>query len=300
MIDIRQMRYFDELARTLHFGRAAQALHISQPPLSRQIAALEADLGVKLLERHSRQARLTPAGEQFARDVRTVLIAFDDACRNARLADAGEIGELTIGFMMHAAYGLVPALTRRYLAAYPKVRLHLRETVPQQLLTDVAQGRLDAGITFEPGPMPGLCARRIHREPLLAVVPNDHRLASRDVLRPADLSGAPLIVVLREVAPSLRQSVEDYVLRSGTEPQVRLEVQLQQTIIALVGEGLGVALVPASVRNLGIAGLRFIALDDAPHVAQAIVWREGHLNPALPGLLAIATPPADHDEGSAP
>ena len=94
MIDIRQMRYFVVLAETLHFGHAAERLHLSQPPLSRQIAALEKELGVRLLERHSRQAALTRAGQRFLEDARAVLTSFDQACRNARLADRGELGEL--------------------------------------------------------------------------------------------------------------------------------------------------------------------------------------------------------------
>ncbi|WP_260926937.1 LysR family transcriptional regulator [Novosphingobium sp. 9] len=288
MIELRQLRYFVELARTLHFGQAARALHISQPPLSRQIAALEADLGVRLVERNSRHARLTPAGEQFAADARRTLATFDEACRNARLAEAGEIGELAVGFMMHAAYGLVPALTRRYMTTHPLVRLHLRETVPQQLLVDVAQGRLDAGVTFDPGQLPGLSSATIHREPLVAAIPADDPLAAEPILTPAHFTDRALIAVLADVAPTLRRTVEDYVRLGGGEPEVRLEVQLQQTIVGLVAEGLGLALVPASVRKLGIAGVRFVDLEAAPEVAQAIVWREDSLNPALPGLLAMA------------
>src|ERR1700730_10755984 len=126
MIDIRQMRYFVVLAETLHFGHAAERLHLSQPPLSRQIAALEKELGVRLLERHSRRATLTPAGQRFLEDSRAVLASFDQACRNARLTDRGELGELSIGFMMHAAYTVLPSLTQRYMAAHPHVRVTLR------------------------------------------------------------------------------------------------------------------------------------------------------------------------------
>src|SRR5215470_1325213 len=104
MIDIRQLRYFVAVAETLHFGRAAERLHVTQPPLSRQIALLEKELGVRLIERHSRRARLTHAGERFLADGRAALVAFDRACRNARLAQAGELGEISIGFTMHAAY----------------------------------------------------------------------------------------------------------------------------------------------------------------------------------------------------
>src|ERR1700761_8227602 len=183
MIDIRQMRYFVVLAETLHFGRAAERLHLSQPPLSRQIAALEKELGVRLLERHSRQAALTHAGQRFLEDSKAVLAAFEQACRNARMADRGEMGELSIGFMMHAAYTVVPALARRFLAAYPGVHLSLKEVVPSTL----------------PGPLRGLESRVIHRECLCLAVHPSHRLASAEVVSARDLDGEPMIVTPVEV-----------------------------------------------------------------------------------------------------
>src|SRR5215469_13195414 len=107
-MELRHLHYFVTVAETLHFGRAAERLHISQPPLSRQIAALEKELGVRLFDRQSRRATLTPAGRRFLEDSRAVLIGFDQACRNARMAERGELGELSVGFMMHAAYTILP------------------------------------------------------------------------------------------------------------------------------------------------------------------------------------------------
>ena len=128
MIDLRQMRYFVALAETLHFARAAERLHISQPPLTRQIAALERQLGVRLLERNSRRAKLTHAGQRFLEDARLAVAAFDQACRNARLAERGELGTLRIGFMMHAAHTVLPRLARRFMTEHPEVHVELRET----------------------------------------------------------------------------------------------------------------------------------------------------------------------------
>src|SRR6201999_2476079 len=166
MIDLRQVRYFVALAETLHFGRAAERLHISQPPLSRQIAALEKELGVRLFERHSRRATLTHAGRRFLEDARAVLIGFDQACHNARLAERGELGEVSIGFMMHAAYTVLPGLARRYMAKHPGVRVELREVVPATLADAVLAGRFDAAIMFNPGIIRGLEAQTIYRERL--------------------------------------------------------------------------------------------------------------------------------------
>lgn len=288
MVDIRQMRYFVALAETLHFGRAAERLHLSQPPLSRQIAALEKDLGVRLLERHSRQARLTPAGQRFLEDSRAVLASFDQACRNARLADRGELGELSIGFMMHAVQTVLPGLAHRFMAAHPQVHLTLREVIPTSLAEALLAGRFDAGIMFYPGPVRGLETRPIHRERLCLAVHPSHPLASRASIGPRDLDGENLIVVPEEVSPMLREAIAGYCRTAGFLPTVRLEAQLQQTIVSLVAEDLGIALVPESLRKLGIANVVFRDLEDAPAVEHVVVWRPGNLNPALRPFLAMA------------
>ncbi len=288
MIDIRQMRYFVTLAETLHFGRAAERLHISQPPLSRQIAALEKELGVRLFERHSRRATLTHAGRQFLDDVRAVLIGFDQACRNARLAERGELGELSIGFMMHAAYTVLPGLARRYMANHPGVRVELREVVPATLADAVLAGRFDAAIMFNPGPIRGLETQTIYRERLCLAVHASHPLAHHAVIRAKQLKGEPLIATPTDVAPMLREAIVGYCRSGGFEPTFRLEVALQQTIVNLVAENLGVALVPQSMGQLGIANLAHRKLEKAPTIEHVVVWRPGNLNPALQPFLAEA------------
>ncbi|MGC4077578.1 MAG: LysR family transcriptional regulator [Rubrivivax sp.] len=129
-MDTRHMRYFVALAETLNFGRAAERMHMSQPPFSRQIAGIERELGVRLVDRNSRNVSLTPAGVRFHADCRAVLTQFEAACRDARLVAEGMQGELRLGFMMHAAYGVVPGLVRRFSALRPQVRLILDETLP--------------------------------------------------------------------------------------------------------------------------------------------------------------------------
>jgi DNA-binding transcriptional LysR family regulator len=289
MIDIRQMRYFVVLAETLHFGRAAERLHLTQPPLSRQIIALEKELGARLLERHSRHIRLTRAGERFLDDSKAVLTLFDQACRNARLAELGEIGEITLGFMMHAAHTIVPGLARRFMAAFPHVELRLRETVPNKLVEDLIAGRLDIGIMFPPNPVQGLEIRPIYREKLCVALNRTHALCDRDVIRRADLGGQPLIMTPEEIAPALRALIMQYCRTGGFLPTVRIEAQLQQTIVSLVAEGLGIALVPESMSKVGGADVVFRELEDAPAVDHVIVWRSSSFNPALRRFLATAS-----------
>ncbi len=288
MIDLRQMRYFVAVAETLHFGRAAERLHVSQPPLSRQIAALERELGATLFERHSRQVRLTPAGQRFLEDARSVLAAFDEACRSARLVEQGELGELHVGFMMHAALSSVPPLTREFVSRHPHVRLHLREVLPSALVDAVLKGELDAGIGFLPVARKGIERRPVHREPLCLALPSAHALAGDDgPVAATALAGEALIAVPADIVPTLRQATDRWFADAGVTPTVRLEVQLQHSIVSLVAESLGVALVPASLRRLGLPGVVFRELADAPQVEQWLFWRTLNRNAALHALLDV-------------
>ena len=286
MIDIRALQCFLAVADSLHFGKAAERLHMTQPPLSRQVAGLEKALGVTLLERDSRHVRLTAAGERFAQDAREVLVGLEQACRSAQQVAAGELGELRVGFMMHAAHSSVPPLARRFIAAHPNVQLGLREALPLPLLQGVREGELDAGIGFAPADLHGLALQPLFEEPLCVALPAAHPLARRRQLQVGQLADEALITAPADVVPTLREAIDACFAREGLRPQIRLEVQLQQSIVSLVGEGLGVALVPASLRRLGVPGVAFVALRDAPRVQQVVFWRVGNLNPALPHLIA--------------
>jgi len=236
--------------------------------------------------RHSRRAALTHAGRRFLDDARAALAAFDQACRNARLAEQGELGELSVGFTMHAAHTVVPGLTRRFVEKHPMVRIELRETLPNLLPEAVLTGRFDAAITFDAGPVRGLSSRIVHKERLCLALHPSHRLAARATVLAAELADEPLIAAPAETAPTLHDAIVGYCRAKGFEPIVRLEAQLQQTVVNLVAEKLGVALVPASLSKITFPEVIFRDLDDPPVVAYAIVWRSANLNPALRPLLA--------------
>lgn len=288
MPDIRQLRYFVTLAETLHFGRAAERLHITQPPLTRQIAGLEKELGVLLLERGSRQARLTHAGQRLLEDARLAIATFDQACRNTQLAARGELGNLSIGFMMHAAHTGLPRLAKRFMAQRPKVHVEFREMIPDVLADAVLTGRFDAAIMFDPGAIQGLSMQQIFEEPLCLALHPGHKLADRKAIDASQLAGEPLIAVPPDVAPTLRSAIERYCRSGGFAPSFRLEVQLQQTIVSLVAEDLGVAMVPSSMRTLGLPGVVFCDLKKAPKVAHVLAWRAANRNPTLPPFLKAA------------
>jgi len=290
MIDIKHLRYFIAVAEKRHFGQAAESLHITQPPLSRQIAALEEILGVQLLHRHSRNVELTAAGTQFLKDSKAVLMALDQACHNARLAHQGELGTLKIGFMMHAAFSSVPQLVRQFSLTYPDIQLQLKETLPTHMIEAMLDGHYDAVITFNPGQLRNVASTSIHREALCLAVPANHALADKHMITPEMLVQMSLIATPAVVAPALHNAIQSFFHAAGfAMPAIKLEVQLQQTIISLVAEGVGIALVPESLKTLAMPAVKYCALKNAPVVEQVLAWRTDNLNPALPLLIANAS-----------
>ncbi|QBC32742.1 MULTISPECIES: LysR family transcriptional regulator [Pandoraea] len=282
MIELRHFQYFVVLAETLHFGRAAQQLHISQPPLSRQIALMEAELGVQLFERTRRSVRLTRAGARLYQDAVEILNSVDRARRNVVAASRGEDGAITVGFMMSSAYNILPALTRTYAAAYSRVDMKLAETLPNLLAESVRAGQTDVGIMYRPEDLTGLGTATVFREEMVAVLPRTHPLGKARVLDAAQLAEESFVSIPREIAPLVYDLVVDHCRRAGFSPHIRLETNLQQTIINLVGEGLGVAMVPMSMSSTSAFGNAvFRPLRNAPVAEVALLWSRDNHNPCV-------------------
>ncbi|HZZ04793.1 LysR family transcriptional regulator [Paraburkholderia sp.] len=288
MIDIKPLRYFVTLAEMRHFGRAAARLNLSQPPLSRQLAALEASLGVTLLERSPRSVTLTAAGERFYVDAKAILASVEQAVSNAQAAAHGDAGKLTIGFTMCAAYNVVPGYARVFGVAFPEVALNLREVVSNDLAAQVLAGQIDAAIMFPNVPDKRIATRTILREPLCVALSRSHPRARARRLKIAQLAGEPFVLASEEVAPTLRATILEHCRSGGFEPDIRFEVQLQQTVLSLVDEGVGVALVPASMRKAQLAGVVFRPLVDAPLIEQVLAWSPTNRNPCLARFLELA------------
>jgi DNA-binding transcriptional LysR family regulator len=288
MIELRHLEYFRTLAETLHFGRAAQRLHISQPPLSRQIALLEEELGVKLFDRSSRRVELTDAGQRFYLDTGTVFAALEQAKRNALAAARGEAGELSVGFMMSTAYSVTPAITRRYAALYPQVTLKLTETLPMDLEVDISRGQKDVAIMYRPQDCTGLETETVYREEMMVVLPPGHALLEFDVIDPARLAGEPFIIVPRRITPTLHDLIIGYCLQHGVTPHIAMEINMQQTIVNLVGEGMGIAIVPRSMRNMRLATTTFRPLKNAPMIEVVAVWKHDNHNPCINSFIDSA------------
>jgi DNA-binding transcriptional LysR family regulator len=287
--EVWQLRYFVALAEHLHFGRAAQSLHISQPPLSRAIRALEERLGVALFTRNRRQVALTPEGVRFLDEARRMLGQLERCVLELRGMASGKQGRLRIGFVSLADYGVLPGLLKAYKAERPGVTLALREMLSPDQAIALAAGELDFGLLLPP--VSG-AARLEHvvvqRERFVAALPSRHPLArARRKLAVSELDGEPLVMVPREIAPGLYDIVKGLAARAGISFHVAQEAIQMQTVVSLVSSGLGAAMVPASVANLGRRGVVYREIKDShPALDLWLAWPRGRLSASAQGFLA--------------
>lgn len=290
--DLWQLRYFIAVAEQLHFGRAAAALHISQPPLSRAIRALEERLGVVLFLRNRRRVELTPAGARLLEEARRTLGQLERTVLELRGMASGERGRLRIGFVSLADYGgVLPALLKAYKAARPGVQLALREMLSPEQSLALAAGELDFGLLLPPiGEAAGLEHLVMQRERFVAALPARHRLAAgRGPLAVSELAAERFVMVPREIAPGLYDIVAGLAARAGFALNVAQEAIQMQTVISLVSSGLGAAVVPASVANLGRRGVVYRRLADKhPSLELWLAWRSGGVGAAAGELVAQA------------
>ena len=286
-----QLRYFIAVAECLHFGRAAAVLHISQPPLSRAIRALEERLGVALFTRSRRRVELTPEGLRFLGAARRVADQLGRAVSELRGMASGEHGRLRIGFVSLADYGVLPGLLKAYKAARPGVALALREMLSPEQAAALATGELDFGLLLPPvRGASSLDHVVVQRERFVAALPSRHRLASaRGRLAMSALAGESFVMVPREIAPGLYDIVTGLATRAGFSLNVAQEAIQMQTIVSLVSSGLGAAIVPASIANLGRRGVVYRELADRhPALELWLAWRRGALGAAGREFLAHA------------
>jgi DNA-binding transcriptional LysR family regulator len=286
-MELRHLRYFVTLAEELHFGRAAEKLHLSQPPLSMQIKALESEIGTQLLARSRRKVELTPAGAVFLREARDILNRVEQATVAAQRAGRGDTGELSVGFVSIADYNVLPQVLSEFRAHHPGVRLNLREATTDAQLRDLAEQRIDVGFVLAPIQDERLAVRPVLREPLLAALPERHAQAhTRGSLPLARLAASPFILFPRHMAPGLYDDVVSFCRSAGFSPRVEQEAVQMQTIISLVSAGLGVALIPESMRNLARAGVVYRRLRErSPQTEILVAWRKSDSAPALARFL---------------
>lgn len=282
MFELFQLRCFVALAEELHFGRAAARLHMTQPPLSRQIQLLEHALSVRLLERTSRSVRLTAAGQVFYRDAVSMLRHADQAAALASRIEKGEAGRVTMGFTAVAGYDLLPRIIRAAQRALPHIDIVLREMVSREQLDGLASGAMDIGFV-RPLPVDAAIEQRLLlREPLVLALHANHRLAKKRSVRPDDLQNEPVIMYSPHEGKYFYDLIAGLFAASGVRTRHVQHLDQTHTIIGLVRGGVGLAIVPASAMTLPFADVVYKPLWQSDiHAELYLAWRNAHGNPAV-------------------
>ncbi|MDF9619483.1 LysR family transcriptional regulator [Pseudomonas entomophila] len=279
MIDLRRLRYFLAVADELHFGRAASRLHIAQPPLTRQISALEAELGFRLFDRSTRNVTLTSEGLHFLPYARAVLEQVDlTAAITGKLA-AGSAGHLAVGYASSIALSDVFSHTiQAFCSAYPDVQLTVEEGASSTQWSQIVEGRLDIGMSRMQPPADDTQVQAIclGNEPLVAAIASDSPLARQSQVTLAELGAYPLIAFPTDYGSGLNEIIQTLYRRNGLTPRPAPTGKQITSIIALVAAGRGVAVVPQCTRTLVRSGVTYLPLDEPGATVPLLVLTRRH------------------------
>ncbi|PCE34345.1 LysR substrate-binding domain-containing protein [Burkholderia ubonensis] len=291
MLDLRRLRYFVTVADELHFGRAALRLHIAQPPLTRHIAALEAELGVRLFERSTRAVRLTPEGALFLEQARSVMQAVGDAEATARKMAQGIAGRIVIGYAssipMSDAFS---TLVRDAGRGMPDVELAFREVSTAGQRQQIADGAMDIGFGWSAATAPDARLRSlvVAREPLVAAVPAQSAHAGNATIAFADLAAEPFVTYPPGYGSALNAALDDLCEQAGIAPRMGPTASQITTLVSLVAAERGVAIVPGFTSALQRPGVAYVPLAGAPVLEQTVLWREPFASACVERFVALA------------
>lgn len=288
MLEFYQLRCFVAVAEELHFGRAAVRMNMTQPPLSRQVQMLEAATGVRLLHRNKRSVTLTPAGRVFLTDARLLLDSARAAVNRARMAERGEAGALSLGFTALASVSLMPRLVAAAREEHPGIALVLREMLSTDQEQRLLAGQLDLALLRPPVRHRELVSVLVHQERFVLAVPTDSTKWDRPGLNLRVLNGQPFIMYSPDEAQFFFDLLTGLFQQSGTVPDLVQHAGTPYSILALVGVGLGAALVPASAQLFPATNVRFlpIAMPSRATIDFLIAWRRLNNNPVLLPIVA--------------
>jgi DNA-binding transcriptional LysR family regulator len=254
MLDLRQLNCFVVLAEQLHFGRAAARLHISQPPLSLKIRALEEELGLLLFIRSSRRVELTHSGQIFLQEARRLLHDAEKLEKFAHSLGLGEAGTLAIGFNASTVYQLMPSLVSTFSERYPYVKLTLHEMVSAEQIKALQEHRIDVGLLRPPLPT-GFRTLSLGEEEILVFLPAQHPLTAQESIAIEALAEEPMVMFSKLEAAYFHHLVMEMCAEAGFIPNVRQETRHIHAIVALVGAGMGLALLPESATHIRMRGV---------------------------------------------
>lgn len=292
MIETRLLRQFIAVAEELNFRRAAERLHMAQPPLSQAILRLEQHLGYPVFERSNRKVSLTAAGTAFLATARQVLTSLEEGVAKARRVAQGSAGHLRLGFIQITPYAHVLDALRRFRLDFPEVHLTLREAPTQELVELLEAGQLDVALLRAPGrSTPALAFERLSGEAIMAALPAGHRLAGRPVVALSELQDDDFVASPRALGQGFHDQLASLCLHAGFVPNVVQQARRLQTVAGLVAAGFGVALLPASLAATLPGGAVMLPLiTDAPEqltrLDLSMAWNAQQALPVRERLLA--------------
>src|SRR6202451_4405843 len=289
-MELRQIRSFLSIAETLHFGRAAKLIHLSQPALSLQIRAREEEVVVRLFERNRRKTTLTAAGVAFRNDAAAALSQLEQAIRRARLAAGGKLGLLRIGFVSTAGIEIVPDIVRQFKKSNPDVEFSLRNIFTANQAQMLESGSLDAGFLRMPvGEHAALDVVTVHREPFVLVVPSSHKLAKKKRVRLREVAGEDFVMYERTYAPGFHDLMYGIFRDARIVPNVSQTAGEIPTLISLVDAHMGIAILPLSAVKRSVASVIACEIaDQIPMSEIGIAVSKGSRAPVMDAFRSFA------------
>jgi DNA-binding transcriptional LysR family regulator len=287
-MDLRQLRYFAVLAEEKHFGRAAHRLSMSQPPLSQAIRRLEQELDARLFDRSSRHVALTPAGLVLQREAQALLRRAEETRVLVKETAQGRRGRLRVGFAGSMLYRGLPQILDDFRDRAPDIEVVLHELNSGEQADALGRDEIDLGFVHGRAIPQGLTGVLFHAEPFVACVQQSHTAATARTLRLERLKDEPFVLFSRAVSPDYYESIIATCLASGFLPRVRHEVRYWLTVVSLVAQGRGVALVPRSLAKSAIGGAAFVPIRGAEPVSKTwCVWTAAGEDGGSPALTTL-------------
>lgn len=291
-MELRHLRYFVAVAEELHFTRAAERLHIGQPPLSHQIQMLEEEIGAQLFERSKRSVRLTDAGQLFLEDARRILALAEQAADKARRADRGEIGELRIGFTSATPFiAFFPNMINTYRKRFPGVTITLHEMSSMQQLAAIQERNLDLGFVRPPELVipKSVMLTRLRKDPLLLFMPTRHPLSKKNVIDLRKCSDEAFVMYPKNAGTGIYPQFIQLCKAAGFEPNIVQEAREASTIIGLVAAGCGITILPESLKSIRMTGVCSRPLSGtAATTTLMLAHRTGEMTPLIDAFYKLA------------
>lgn len=286
-IDTRLLRYFMAVADELSFSRAAQRLHLSQPPLSYAIKQLEENLGVQLLRRSSRKVELTAAGAALHREARFLLQRNNELRELVARVDAGLKGRIKMGFVGSMMYRGLPGIIANCRERYPDVEVAITEMNSAELMDMVRHGGLDIGFVHANPLSAELASASLLSEPFVLCTPGDHSAARSRSVELASLAGDKFVFFARNASPSYYQLLLAICQEAGLMPDIAYEVRHWLSVVSLVSQDMGVAIVPACMATCGLPNTVFLPFPHTPRSETLCIWRRDDTSQILHNIRGL-------------